>query len=67
MFVVVSFDREAFGINLNLLPTTACEVLDAKSPANVGIVAVEELILLVSVTTNVPTFLFDNIAVKPYN
>ena len=63
IFVVVVFDKELLGINLNLFPTTTWEDCEAKSPANVGIVAVVEFILFVSVTTSVPTFLLASIAV----
>jgi hypothetical protein len=65
ILVVVVLDKELFGINLNLLPMTTCEACDAKSPVNAGMVAEVEFKLFVSVTTKVPTFLLDNIAVYP--
>ena len=65
ILVVVVLDKPAFGTNLNLLPTTTWEVCEVKSPEKVGIVALVEFKLFVSVTTNVPTFLFAKIAVYP--
>ena len=65
ILVVVVFANPALGTNLNLLPTTDCDASVAKSPANEGTVEVVEFIELVSVTINVPTFLFERTAVYP--